>query len=73
MIMFVYSIKDVVSGLFGNLVLLSNDQLAKRTFKGICEDSKIAKDLQLYKIGSFNTETGEFVNKIEFIGGGDNA
>lgn len=72
MIMNIYSIKDVVSGHFGQLMLQSLDQLAIRTFKGICEDSKISKDLQLFKLGSFDTETGIIENKVEFILGGAN-
>lgn len=73
MIMNIYSIKDVVSGSFGNLVLQANDQLAIRTFKGICQDSKIAKDLQLFKMGSFNVEEGKIESKVEFLIGGEDA
>lgn len=34
-------------------------EAAERDFKVLCEDSPIAKDMILWKIGEFNTETGE--------------
>lgn len=32
---------------------------AERDFKALCEDSPIAKDMNLWKLGNYNTETGE--------------
>lgn len=34
-------------------------EAAERDFKVLCEDSPIAKDMNLWRIGEFNTETGE--------------
>lgn len=70
----IYSVKDVVSGDFSSLSTLPNDQLARRNFNVLCNESKFSKDLQLFKLGSFDNETGVIDSNVEFIcGGSDNA
>lgn len=70
MIFNVYSIKDVLSGKMAQLELFNNDQMAKRYFANICSESKIKNDLQLFRVGSFNLDTGEIKADFEFICGG---
>lgn len=66
----IYSVKDVVSGDFGAISILPNDQLAQRNFNVLCQESKFAKDLQLFRLGFFDNETGAIESKVEFISGG---
>lgn len=43
-------------------------EAAKRDFKVLCEESPIAKDMNLWKLGEYNTKTGEITpNKPELI------
>ena len=43
-------------------------EAAERDFKVLCEDSPIAKDMNLWRIGEYNTETGEILpGKPELI------
>lgn len=45
---------------------------AKRDFKALCETSPIRKDMILWKLGEYNTETGEInASKPEVIAKGD--
>lgn len=66
----IYSVKDVVSGQFTKLELFNNIDVAKRWYNGLLAESKIAKDLQLYKLGEYNVETGEIIASVEFVQGG---
>lgn len=70
MIYSIYSVKDVVSGSFTDILPFSNEAMAIRYFKGLCSESKIKNDLQLYKLGTYNIETGDIVSSVEFIAGG---
>lgn len=68
----VYAVKDTVSGSFMQPFYLSNDEVAKRSFSIACKDEKsnyfaIAKDLQLYRVGKFNDESGELSPDCEFL------
>lgn len=66
-----FSIKDTVVGTFGSIVLLSNSATAERWFDGVCQkDRNVAKDLQLYKLGSYNIETGEIISVTTFVKSG---
>lgn len=38
---------------------VKNVEAAERDFKALCEDSPIANDMILWKLGEYNTETGE--------------
>jgi len=68
----IYAVKDTVQGAFMQPFYLNNDDVAKRSFKLACEDEKgnyhaIAKDLQLFRLGSFNDESGEITPEQEFL------
>lgn len=56
-----YSIRDVVAGSYDGMYMFANDAVAMRWFqlmvtKGTASD--IRKDLQLYKVGSFDQDSG---------------
>ncbi|MCE7766546.1 hypothetical protein GQL56_28360, partial [Pseudomonas putida] len=60
----VYSIRDAVSGCFGQLLVESNEQTARRNFRYGCREGLMnyaRDDFSLYYIGSYNVDTGEFV------------
>lgn len=59
----VYSIRDAVSGCFGQLLVESNEQTARRNFRYGCRDGLMdyaRDDFSLYHIGTYNVDTGEF-------------
>lgn len=66
----IYSIKDVVTGNFSDIQAFVNRDQAIRYFKGLCAESKIKTDLQLFELGEYDIQTGEIVSKVEFILGG---
>lgn len=70
MVYLMFSIKDVLSGNFTEILLFNNKEMAVRYFNGLCAESKIKDDLQLFALGTYNTETGEIVSNVEFIKGG---
>ena len=70
MIYEVYSIKDVVAGQLSEPRLFINGAVAERWFQtSFVDKSEIATDLQLWRIGTFNSETGEIVSAPEFVRG----
>lgn len=64
MILNFYSLKDELVG-FNAPQLMENDDVAIRNIRGAVLNTKVlsdnAKDYSLYKIGSFDTETGHIV------------
>ena len=62
-----YCIKDIVTGRFCQPLLFVNDGDAKRYFLEIMKDCPNRGDYQLYRIGEYNTLSGETVSKVEFI------
>lgn len=64
---YICSIKDNVIGQFSELNMFVNEAQAKRHFNLVCSQSKVKNDLQLYKLGSYDLETGEIVNDVEFL------
>lgn len=67
---FLFSIKDVLSGNFSDILIFYNVEMAKRYFENLCKESKISKDLQLFCLGEFDIRTGEIQKAVEFICGG---
>ena len=59
-----YAIYDIVAETYGEPINFINDNVAKRTFLEGCKEMEQWKnhpeDLQLMKIGEYNTETGYF-------------
>ena len=65
----IYAVKDTVVGAMMNPFYMHNDEQAKRSFKNACnneanEFAKIKKDLQLFKLGNYDDETGNIESKI---------
>lgn len=55
-----YSIRDLCIG-FNTPTSMLNEMVAKRSFRQIVERDPNGKDLQLFKVGTFNDETGEII------------
>lgn len=65
-----FSVKDIVSNQFSNIEMFTNEEVAKRWYNNLLKESKIASDLQLYKVGTFNIESGAVISCFEFVQGG---
>lgn len=70
----VYAIKDTAVGRFSSTpFMLENDEVAKRTFGTAINSgsqSQVAvyyKDMQLWRLGSFEDRTGELTSDVEFV------
>lgn len=73
MILEVFTILDRCSGLYSEPFYCVNADVAKRRFKQICLSSNVlAPDLQLYKIGVFDSSKGLILplDNLEFLEGG---
>lgn len=70
----IYAIKDVIVGELMNPILMHNDEEAKRTFteainannpqSNICKNYK---DMQMFKLGEYDTITGEIKSDVNFL------
>lgn len=68
----VYSIRDDVSGSFGNLFAHYSDEVAIRFFKFTLSRSEgiehdFPNDFTLYRVGSFNFDTGEITAELPTV------
>ena len=75
----IYAIKDTTIGSYMNPFYLQNDNVAIREFSNIIKYAPVennirrnAKDMQLFKLGEFNEETGEIKSEINFLTAGSN-
>ncbi|UPW40908.1 hypothetical protein [Sigmofec virus UA08Rod_6125] len=71
----IYATKDTVIGAYMKPFYMHNDMEAQRSFALAMQDEnsenrKIAKDLQLYRIGEFDDETGEIKPDCEYLAKG---
>lgn len=71
----VYSIRDRKSGIYGSPFYAVNDDCAVRDFDRIATSEAnafIADDLELYKVGIFDNDTGnmECLDSLEYMKGG---
>lgn len=60
----VFAIRDAVSGTFGQLMIESNEQTARRNFKFGCRDGLMdysRSDFSLYLIGHYDVCSGVFI------------
>lgn len=62
-----YSVKDVLTGSMNGIQTFVNKDVAVRWFKGLVEESKIAKDLQLFCLGTYDIQTGIIESNVDFI------
>ena len=69
----IYAIKDVVVGTINNPFYLTNDNEAKRAFKNAINANNGTQiclnyaDMQLFKLGEFDDQTGEITSKVEYL------
>lgn len=71
----IYAVKDTVQGAFMQPFYLQNDNVAKRAFEMAINDpnsnwNKMPKDLQLFKLGEYDDETGVIISKPEYLAKG---
>lgn len=62
----VYAVRDAVSGSFGQLLIESNEQTARRNFRYGCRDGLMdfaRDDFSLYFIGRFDVSSGVFIQE----------
>lgn len=66
-----YAIQDTLIG-FNAPFIMVNEEVAKREYKNFLETSKNPSDLRLFKIGTFEDETGTIIGEIpkQIMGGG---
>lgn len=76
--MYIYAIKDEITGFGKSIVLAQNDQEVERSFKTMLmgqKDNEIAtwpKDFSLWRLGELVKDTGEILSKgAELIVRGD--
>lgn len=74
MILEFYAVKDELAGKFLSPTLMNSEPEAKRQFKAQINNIDIWKDnpsdFSLFRLGTFNTETGELTSNIEKLVGG---
>lgn len=65
MILEMYAIKDELAGTFGNIMVI-NAKVAQRTFHWMTEETEKqdCDDKRIYKLGMYNTETGEIAPQV---------
>lgn len=66
MVYSIYSINDSLTG-FGTPTLQNNDAAAMRSFAEVFKDVYKPEDYSLFKIGSFDTSTGELIPDIPTV------
>lgn len=66
MIISIYSINDALNG-FANPTLQNNDAAAMRSFAEVFKDVYSPADYSLWKIGKFDTETGELIPDVPSV------
>lgn len=65
MILEMYAIKDELAGTFGNIMVI-NPKVTQRTFHWLTEETEKqdCDDKRIYKLGMYNTETGEIAAQV---------
>lgn len=69
--MYIYSLKDVKSG-FLSLLVLNNDELAKRSYRSILSDTgsvigQHPEDFELWCLGEYDTDSGVIKSDVRFV------
>ncbi len=66
----VYSIFDRVTGLYGEPFIAVNEEMAKRRFNYLMDNSPMVNaDCQLYYLGDFDSVNGTIGGKVDFVCG----
>lgn len=72
MIHTLYSIQDTMIG-FSCPYIMTNEEVAKREYRNFCKKNPNAPDMRLFKVGTFDDESGTVIGVIpECIEGGIN-
>lgn len=75
MLVKMFTMRDRKSAMYGNPFVSHNEQTAKRDFNAFCrlpENQYLSGDMELYSLGTFDSDTGELISyKPEFICGGE--
>lgn len=58
-----YTIQDVMIG-FNAPFIMKNDEIAKREYRNFLDGNKNSADMRLYRIGTFNDDTGEITPEV---------
>lgn len=67
---YLFCVKDTVSGEFYPPQAYTNQAVAERAFDKLCTDSQLGCDLQLYCVGTYDTETGLITPEFNYVKGG---
>lgn len=68
MTVFIYTMFDRVSQTYGEPFIAVNDSVAQRRFQYVCSNSPmVCNDMQLFKLGTFDTDSGEVVADKSFV------
>lgn len=67
---YVVSVKDVCTGVFGDVCCFDNESSARRSFNHSVSSSPFRSDMQLFFVGWFDTETGELTPDLSFLQSG---
>lgn len=64
----IFAMYDRVAHTYGEPFVAVKDELAVRRFNYIMSQSPmVAQDMQLFKLGEFDLETGLIVSSVEFV------
>lgn len=66
----IYTVRDICAGTFTKLEIMTNEAVARRWFRAICAESKFPADLELFRLGTYDSQTGVINSNVEFIEGG---
>lgn len=67
-----YALKDVKSG-FMSILVLKNDELAKRSYKNMLADptpslvNQNPEDFELWCLGSYDQDSGIIISDVRFV------
>lgn len=62
-----YSVCDSVAGQFGPLFPAINDGVAKRMFRRLLSDVDKLDDYELWQVGTFDQDSGDFTPADHFV------
>lgn len=65
-----YAIKDTLANCFAEIHIFSNDELAIRWFKGVCDNVAYYQDFQLFCVGTYDTLQGVIRGDTRFVSEG---
>jgi len=67
MLVYLYSVEDKLAEEYGPPFTAKNDAIARRQFKNLSANMQQVEDFELWKLGTFDTESGEINKELEVI------